>query len=149
MWNNFHSFTIIRGILNIGGKWYGMEPLNASSTFEHVFYQLEDMQDIPFQCDVLNSSLHHEMFVQQPVKYAFLSNSTSISEKLLRVNTFVSRVQAFPSTCSSSQGCPELLLWLGTIAVGFGLAGDFLVAFIFLDPKTAQEILKQSSTKGI
>ncbi|XP_010120904.1 PREDICTED: disintegrin and metalloproteinase domain-containing protein 9-like, partial [Chlamydotis macqueenii] len=72
------------GILYIGGKWYGMEPLNTSSTFEHVFYQLEDTQDIPFQCDVLNGSPHHEMFVKHSVKYAFLSNSTSSREKLLR-----------------------------------------------------------------
>ncbi|XP_009474030.1 PREDICTED: disintegrin and metalloproteinase domain-containing protein 9-like [Nipponia nippon] len=75
----------LRGILYIGGKWYGMEPLNTSSTFEHVFYQLEDTQDIPFQCGVPNGSLHHEkMFVKQSVKYAFLSNSTSSREKLLR-----------------------------------------------------------------
>uniref|UniRef100_A0A8B9FJL0 Uncharacterized protein n=1 Tax=Amazona collaria TaxID=241587 RepID=A0A8B9FJL0_9PSIT len=61
-----HFFIIIRGILYIGGKWYGMEPLNTSSTFEHVFYQSEDMQDIPFQCGVLNSSLHREeMLVKQ------------------------------------------------------------------------------------
>lgn len=67
-----------------------MEPLNTSSTFEHVFYQSEDMQDIPFQCGVLNSSLHHEeMFVKQAVKYTFVSNSTSSREKLLRVNTFL------------------------------------------------------------
>ncbi|XP_009324299.1 PREDICTED: disintegrin and metalloproteinase domain-containing protein 9-like [Pygoscelis adeliae] len=75
----------LRGILYIGGKWYGMEPLNTSSTFEHVLYQLEDMQDIPFQCSVLNGSLHHEKtFVKQSVKYVFLSNSTSSREKLLR-----------------------------------------------------------------
>ncbi|KFW97205.1 Disintegrin and metalloproteinase domain-containing protein 9, partial [Phalacrocorax carbo] len=75
----------LRGILYIGGKWYGMEPLNTSSTFEHVFYRLEDMQDMPFQCGLLNGSLHHEkIFVKQSVKYAFLSNSTSSSEKLLR-----------------------------------------------------------------
>uniref|UniRef100_A0A8D0EXX5 Disintegrin and metalloproteinase domain-containing protein 9-like n=1 Tax=Strix occidentalis caurina TaxID=311401 RepID=A0A8D0EXX5_STROC len=57
---------IIRGILYIGGKWYGMEPLNTSSTFEHVFYQLEDMQDIPFQCGVLN---HEKIFVKPSMKY--------------------------------------------------------------------------------
>ncbi|KFQ16808.1 Disintegrin and metalloproteinase domain-containing protein 9, partial [Merops nubicus] len=75
----------LRGILYIGGKWYGMEPLNTSSTFEHMFYLLEDMQDIPFQCGVLNGSLHpQKMFVEPSVKYAFLSNSTSSREKLLR-----------------------------------------------------------------
>ncbi|XP_025973915.2 LOW QUALITY PROTEIN: disintegrin and metalloproteinase domain-containing protein 9-like [Dromaius novaehollandiae] len=75
----------LRGILYIGDKWYGMEPLNTSSTFEHVFYQLEDVQHIPFRCGVLHDSLHHEKsFVKHSVKYAFLSNSTSSREKLLR-----------------------------------------------------------------
>ncbi|XP_035752472.1 disintegrin and metalloproteinase domain-containing protein 9 [Egretta garzetta] len=74
----------LRGILHIGGKWYGMEPLNTSSPFEHVFYQLEDMQDMPFQCGVLNGSLHHEMFVKHSVKYMFLSNSTSSRSRALR-----------------------------------------------------------------
>uniref|UniRef100_A0A8C8AA95 ADAM metallopeptidase domain 9 n=1 Tax=Otus sunia TaxID=257818 RepID=A0A8C8AA95_9STRI len=75
-WENcgiiLHSFMIIRGILYIGGKWYGMEPLNSSSTFEHVFYQLEDMQHIPFQCGVLN---HEKIFVKPSMKYMFLSNT--------------------------------------------------------------------------
>ncbi|XP_054019443.1 disintegrin and metalloproteinase domain-containing protein 9 [Dryobates pubescens] len=75
----------LRGILYIGGQWYGMEPLNTSSTSEHIFYRLEDKQDVPFQCGVLNGSLHQEqLFVKQAVKYAFLSNSTSSREKLLR-----------------------------------------------------------------
>ncbi|XP_071605734.1 disintegrin and metalloproteinase domain-containing protein 9-like isoform X1 [Heliangelus exortis] len=75
----------LRGILYIGGKWYGMEPLNTPSTSEHVFYQLADMQDTPFQCGVLTGSLQQEkMFVEQSVKYAFLSNSTSGREKPLR-----------------------------------------------------------------
>ncbi|KAJ7422373.1 disintegrin and metalloproteinase domain-containing protein 9-like protein [Willisornis vidua] len=73
------------GILYIGGKWYGMEPLNTSSTFEHVFYELEDKQDMPFHCGVLNGSLQYEkMFVKQAVKYTFSSNTTSSRDKLLR-----------------------------------------------------------------
>ncbi|NWZ69927.1 ADAM9 protein, partial [Acrocephalus arundinaceus] len=74
----------LRGILYIGGKWYGMEPLNTSSTFEHVLYELEDVQGIPFHCGVLNGSLEHEMFVKQSVKYTFSSNSTSSRDRLLR-----------------------------------------------------------------
>uniref|UniRef100_A0A8C3RIG1 ADAM metallopeptidase domain 9 n=1 Tax=Cyanoderma ruficeps TaxID=181631 RepID=A0A8C3RIG1_9PASS len=74
----------LRGILYIGGRWYGMEPLNTSSTFEHVLYKLEDVQGIPFHCGVLNGSLEHEMFVKQSVKYTFSSNSTSSRDKLLR-----------------------------------------------------------------
>ncbi|NXG09207.1 ADAM9 protein, partial [Sakesphorus luctuosus] len=75
----------LRGILYIGGKWYGMEPLNTSSTFEHVFYELEDKQDTPFHCGVLNGSLQYEkMFVKQAVKYTFSSNTTSSRDKLLR-----------------------------------------------------------------
>lgn len=137
---------IIRGILYIDGKWYGIEPLNTSSTSEHVFYPLEDMQDIPFRCGVLNGSLHHEkMFVKQSVKYSFLSNSTSSREKLLRVNTFLflSWVQAFSSACSSSQGSPELLLWHGVIAGGFGLADHFCIAFVFMDPKLVAVLLRK------
>ncbi|NXQ91073.1 ADAM9 protein, partial [Nyctibius grandis] len=76
----------LRGILYIGGKWYGMEPLNTSSTFEHVFYELEDMQDIPFQCGVLNGSLHHEeMFVKQSVKYTFLSNTVLLQKSYVEL----------------------------------------------------------------
>ncbi|NXG24740.1 ADAM9 protein, partial [Grallaria varia] len=75
----------LRGILYIGGKWYGMEPLNTSSTFEHVFYELEDKQNIPFHCGVLNGSLQYEkMFLKQAVKYTFSSNTTSSRDKLLR-----------------------------------------------------------------
>ncbi|TRZ17455.1 hypothetical protein HGM15179_009660 [Zosterops borbonicus] len=75
---------IIWGILYIGGRWFGMEPLNTSSTFEHVLYGLEDVQGIPFHCGVLNGSLEHEMFVKQSVKYTFSSNSTSSRDRLLR-----------------------------------------------------------------
>uniref|UniRef100_A0A8D2PZN9 Uncharacterized protein n=1 Tax=Zosterops lateralis melanops TaxID=1220523 RepID=A0A8D2PZN9_ZOSLA len=74
----------LRGILYIGGRWFGMEPLNTSSTFEHVLYGLEDVQGIPFHCGVLNGSLEHEMFVKQSVKYTFSSNSTSSRDRLLR-----------------------------------------------------------------
>ncbi|OWK56937.1 Disintegrin and metalloproteinase domain-containing protein 9, partial [Lonchura striata] len=61
-----------------------MEPLNTSSTFEHVLYELEDEHGIPFHCGVLNGSLEHEMFVKQSVKYTFSSNSTSSRHRLLR-----------------------------------------------------------------
>ncbi|NXL18413.1 ADAM9 protein, partial [Setophaga kirtlandii] len=74
----------LRGILYIGGKWYGMEPLNTSSTFEHVLYELEDEQGILFHCGVLNGSLDHEMLVKQSVKYTFSSNTTSSRDRLLR-----------------------------------------------------------------
>uniref|UniRef100_U3JQP2 ADAM metallopeptidase domain 9 n=1 Tax=Ficedula albicollis TaxID=59894 RepID=U3JQP2_FICAL len=74
----------LRGILYIGGKWYGMEPLNTSSTFEHVLYELEDVQGNPFHCGVLNGSLEHEVFVKQSVKHTFSSNSTSSRNRLLR-----------------------------------------------------------------
>ncbi|XP_057885374.1 disintegrin and metalloproteinase domain-containing protein 9-like [Melospiza georgiana] len=74
----------LRGILYIGGRWYGMEPLNTSSTFEHVLYGLEDEQGIPFHCGVLKGSLEHEMFVKPSVKYTFSSNSTSSRDRLLR-----------------------------------------------------------------
>ncbi|NXL85120.1 ADAM9 protein, partial [Alectura lathami] len=67
----------LRGVVYIGGKWYGMEPLDASRAFEHRFYRLEDMQHVPFRCGVLNDTLHHEMkmFVKQSVKYTFSPNT--------------------------------------------------------------------------
>ncbi|KAJ7416473.1 hypothetical protein BTVI_35729 [Pitangus sulphuratus] len=74
-----------KGVLYIGGKWYGMEPLNTSNTFEHVFYELEEEQDVPFHCGVLNGSLQLEqMFVEQAVEYTFSSNTTSGRVKILR-----------------------------------------------------------------
>lgn len=106
---------IPRGILYIGGKWYGMEPLNTSSTFEHVLYELEDEQGILFHCGVLNGSLEHEMLVKQSVKYTFSSNTTSSRDRLLRVNIFLFLPWA------AVQGISR------AFAGGIGLAGHFLV----------------------
>lgn len=120
---------LIRGIIYIAGKWYGMEPLHTSRTFEHRFYQLEDMQHIPFHCGVLNDSLHHEMqmFVKQSVKYAFSLNSTSSREELLRVNTFLFlswglQSKLFPQSVPVAKALQSLVLawyhcrwvWLST-----------------------------------
>lgn len=136
MWNNFHSFTITRGILNIGGKWYGMEPLNTSSTFEHVFYRLEDTQDIRFQCDALNGSLHHEMFVQQPVKYALLSNSTFSREKLLRVNTFLFlESKPSPQSVPAAKCVQSSCFGLEPLQGGLGWPATFLLPPYSWTPK--------------
>lgn len=134
----FHSFVIVRGILYIGGKWYGMEPLSTSSTFEHVLYELEDMQGVPFHCGVLNGSLEHEMFVKHSVKYTFSSNSTSSRDRLLRVNIFLFLPWA------AVQGISRALAVDSITAGGFDRAGHFLVAFIFMDAKLVGALLRES-----
>lgn len=124
------SFILVRGIVYIAGKWYGMEPINTSRTLEHRFYHLEDMQHTPFHCGVLNDNLHRQMqiFVKQSVRYAFSPNNTSSKEELLRVNTFFvslprATVQTIPSVCPSvAEGLQSLALawyhcrwvWLST-----------------------------------
>lgn len=133
----FHSIMIVRGILYIGGKWYGMEPLNTSSTFEHVLYELEDGQGIPFHCGVLNGSLEHEMFVKQSVKYTFSSNSTSSRDRLLRVNIFLFLPWAEVQSISRA---------LALAQVGYFLVAQrhFLVAFISMDTKLVGALLRKS-----
>lgn len=134
------SFMLVRGIVYIAGKWYGMEPINTSRTLEHRFYHLEDMQHTPFHCGVLNDNLHRQMqiFVKQSVRYAFSPNNTSSKEELLRVNTFFvslprATVQTIPSVCPSSWGSAEPCF--GMVSLQVGLAEHFLVAHIFMDPK--------------
>ncbi|NXX97832.1 ADAM9 protein, partial [Centropus bengalensis] len=68
----------LRGLLFLGGAWYGVEPLGP---FEHAFYRLEDTQDTPFQCGVLSSSLQHEVVANHSGKSMLSSNG---KEHLLR-----------------------------------------------------------------
>lgn len=123
------SFMLVRGIVYIAGKWYGMEPINTSRTLEHRFYHLEDMQHTPFHCGVLNDNLHRQMqiFVKQSVRYAFSPNNTSSREELLRVNTFLFlsrglQSKLFPQSAPVAEGLQSLALawyhcrwvWLST-----------------------------------
>ncbi|XP_065408353.1 disintegrin and metalloproteinase domain-containing protein 9-like isoform X3 [Chrysemys picta bellii] len=74
----------LRGILHIGGKRYGMEPVDTSATFEHLFYPLEHVQQDPFLCGVLNDNLHQEKSVKNSLRYTNVSHSTFSREKLFR-----------------------------------------------------------------
>uniref|UniRef100_A0A8U8C5Q5 Uncharacterized protein n=1 Tax=Geospiza parvula TaxID=87175 RepID=A0A8U8C5Q5_GEOPR len=143
----------LRGILYIGGKWYGMEPLNTSSTFEHVLYGLEDEQGIPFHCGVLNGSLEHEMFVKQSVKYTFSSNSTSSRDRHLRNSDpaavqketveLINYVDGMYSALNIQIVLVGLEIWTDAnhISVMDGSAGDVLSRFVSWRQK---DLLKRS-----
>lgn len=81
---------VFRGILYVGDKSYGIEPLDGSATFEHMFYQLEHAQQTPFLCGVPNDSLHHEIHVKNFLLHSEVSHANFSSEKLLRVRFCVS-----------------------------------------------------------
>ncbi|CAM4583574.1 disintegrin and metalloproteinase domain-containing protein 9-like isoform X2 [Lepidochelys kempii] len=74
----------LRGILHIGDKRYGMEPVDTSATFEHLFYPLEYVQQDPFLCGVLNDNLHQEKSVKNYLRYTNVSHSSFSREKLFR-----------------------------------------------------------------
>ncbi|XP_043374145.1 disintegrin and metalloproteinase domain-containing protein 9-like isoform X5 [Dermochelys coriacea] len=74
----------LRGILHIGDKQYGMEPVDTSATFEHLFYPLEHVQQDPFLCGVLNDNLHQEKSVKNSLRYTNVSHSSFSREKLFR-----------------------------------------------------------------
>ncbi|XP_048407157.1 disintegrin and metalloproteinase domain-containing protein 9 [Stegostoma tigrinum] len=46
----------VRGIILIGERSFGIEPLENSFTFEHLIYRLEDVQTEPFVCGVPHHS---------------------------------------------------------------------------------------------
>uniref|UniRef100_K7FKV2 Disintegrin and metalloproteinase domain-containing protein 9-like n=1 Tax=Pelodiscus sinensis TaxID=13735 RepID=K7FKV2_PELSI len=65
----------LRGILHIDGKRYGMEPVNTSATFEHLFYPLEHVKQDPFLCGV------HGKNVTNSFRYMNVSHSTFSRKK--------------------------------------------------------------------
>uniref|UniRef100_A0A8B9QKT8 ADAM9 protein n=1 Tax=Apteryx owenii TaxID=8824 RepID=A0A8B9QKT8_APTOW len=124
----------LRGILYIGDKWYGMEPLNTSSTFEHVFYQLEDVQHIPFRCGVLNDSLPHEKtFVKHSKKRAVLPQKSYV-ELFMVVdnNRVIISSNAKYIALNIQIVLVGLEIWSDTnhISVMDGSAGDVLSRFV-------------------
>ncbi|XP_006136151.2 disintegrin and metalloproteinase domain-containing protein 9-like isoform X1 [Pelodiscus sinensis] len=74
----------LRGILHIDGKRYGMEPVNTSATFEHLFYPLEHVKQDPFLCGVLNDNLQHRKNVTNSFRYMNVSHSTFSREGFFR-----------------------------------------------------------------
>ncbi|XP_013912113.1 PREDICTED: disintegrin and metalloproteinase domain-containing protein 9-like, partial [Thamnophis sirtalis] len=59
----------LRGILYIGDKQYGMEPVKGSNKFEHFLYVLDKSHE-PFSCGVQNDDQYHEPIL----KYSNISH---------------------------------------------------------------------------
>ncbi|XP_042314415.1 disintegrin and metalloproteinase domain-containing protein 9-like [Sceloporus undulatus] len=74
----------LRGILHIGGKQYGLEPVSESDRFEHFFFILENSHQRPFLCGVTNEDWHHEQSMENFFKYTKASHGTSSAEIRLR-----------------------------------------------------------------
>ncbi|KAJ6669030.1 hypothetical protein lerEdw1_007839 [Lerista edwardsae] len=74
----------IRGILNIDGKQYGMEPVNGSAQFEHFFYALGSSYEKPVFCGVPNDHLYHEQSMETVVRYTNISYSPFSKDTILR-----------------------------------------------------------------
>uniref|UniRef100_A0A8D0LB98 Disintegrin and metalloproteinase domain-containing protein 9-like n=1 Tax=Sphenodon punctatus TaxID=8508 RepID=A0A8D0LB98_SPHPU len=74
----------LRGILHVDGKRYGIEPVDGSATFEHLFYPLEHVQQEPFVCGVPNDDPNHEKNVKPSLKYTNVSHSAFSREMFLR-----------------------------------------------------------------
>ncbi|CAI5774925.1 and metalloproteinase domain-containing 9-like [Podarcis lilfordi] len=72
----------LRGMLHIGSKRYGLEPVNGSDRFEHFFYALENSPHEPFSCGVPNDD--HEQSTKTFLKYTNISHSPFNSDKILR-----------------------------------------------------------------
>ncbi|KAK2508901.1 hypothetical protein MC885_005722, partial [Smutsia gigantea] len=50
----------LRGLLHIENVSYGIEPLQNSSHFEHIFYRLDDVHQEPLKCGVSNKDIEKE-----------------------------------------------------------------------------------------
>lgn len=88
--NNLSFCCCFRGILNIGGKQYGMEPVNGSAQFEHIFYALGSFHQKTLLCGVPNDHLYHEQSMETVVRYTNISHSPFSKDTILRVNSFIS-----------------------------------------------------------
>ena len=52
--------TTLRGLLHIENVSYGIEPLQNSSHFEHIFYRMDDVHHEPLKCGVSNKVTEEE-----------------------------------------------------------------------------------------
>ncbi|XP_039194766.1 disintegrin and metalloproteinase domain-containing protein 9-like [Crotalus tigris] len=69
----------LRGILYIGDKQYGMEPVKESNKFEHLLYVLDKSHE-PFSCGVQSDDRYHEHIL----KYTNVSHSLFSKDTLRR-----------------------------------------------------------------
>lgn len=53
--------TTLRGLLHIENVSYGIEPLQNSSHFEHIFYRMDDVHQEPLKCGVSNKVMEEEI----------------------------------------------------------------------------------------
>lgn len=51
----------LRGLLHMEDMSYGIEPLQNSSHFEHIFYPMDDIHKEPLKCGVFNNDIEEEM----------------------------------------------------------------------------------------
>lgn len=54
------SNATLRGLLHIDNVSYGIEPLQDSSHFEHIFYRMDDVHNEPLKCGVSNEDIEKE-----------------------------------------------------------------------------------------
>ncbi|XP_044768740.1 disintegrin and metalloproteinase domain-containing protein 9 [Neomonachus schauinslandi] len=50
----------LRGLLHIENVSYGIEPLQNSSRFEHIFYRMDDVHKEPLKCGISNKDIEKE-----------------------------------------------------------------------------------------
>ncbi|XP_060624575.2 disintegrin and metalloproteinase domain-containing protein 9-like [Anolis sagrei] len=74
----------LRGILHVGGRRYGMEPVTGSDRFEHFFFILDDSHQQPFSCGVSNDGQYHDQSLESFFRYTNVSHSSSSVESFLR-----------------------------------------------------------------
>ncbi|XP_048835347.1 disintegrin and metalloproteinase domain-containing protein 9 isoform X3 [Brienomyrus brachyistius] len=55
----------LRGMLHLPGVSYGIEPLEESSSFQHLVYRLEDVQGEPLVCGTLPEDQEHDLHAEQ------------------------------------------------------------------------------------
>lgn len=51
----------LRGLLHIENVSYGIEPLQNSSNFEHIFYRMDDVYKEPLKCGISNKDIEKEI----------------------------------------------------------------------------------------
>ncbi|XP_054838270.1 disintegrin and metalloproteinase domain-containing protein 9-like isoform X2 [Eublepharis macularius] len=81
----FSTCDGLRGILHIGGKRYGMEPIDGSDQFEHILYRAENFSQDSFLCGVQNNHLYHpQQNIEAFLKYTNISYGHSNRDTVLR-----------------------------------------------------------------
>ncbi|XP_030633603.1 disintegrin and metalloproteinase domain-containing protein 9 [Chanos chanos] len=89
----------LRGIVHMGASSFGVEPLEGSSDFEHIFYNLEDVKSEPVTCgtphaahhdnDTLSNEEHaHNITQGQPISH-LIRNKRSLLPQTHYVELFL------------------------------------------------------------